>query len=312
MDSVEYRTLGKTGIEVSVVSFGASSLGSVFRPINEAEGIKAVHVALDMGVNFIDCSPYYGLTKAETVLGKALKTIPRDKYVLATKVGRYGDDEFDFSAERVTQSVDESLQRMGVDYIDIIQCHDIEYGSLDQIVDETIPALRSVQETGKVRFVGITGFPLAIFPYIMERIEIDTVLSYCHYSMNDTTLQGLIPYLQEKNVGIIGASPLSMGLLTNRGAPDWHPATDEIKEYCSRAANFCQAQDVDIAKLAVQFALRNPDIHTTLIGTANPENMRRNVEWLSVPYDENMVNNVQEVLAPIKDKTWIIGRPENN
>ena len=309
---MEYRILGKTGLEVSILSFGASSLGSVFRPINEAEGIRAVHVALDMGVNFIDCSPFYGLTKAETVLGKALKETPRDKYVLATKVGRYSEDEFDFSAERVTRSVDESLTRMGVDHIDIIQCHDIEYGSLDQIVEETIPALRKVQETGKVRFVGITGFPLAIYPYIIDRIEVDTILSYCHYSMNDTTLTNLIPTLQEKNIGIIGASPLSMGLLTSRGAPDWHPATDEIKKTCARAAEFCREHDITIEQMAVQFALRNPDIHTTLVGTANPDNMKRNVEWLDAPYDEKIVNKVLDILAPIRNTTWTIGRPENN
>ncbi len=153
---------------------------------------------------------------------------------------------------------------------------------------------------------------MAIYPYIMDHIKVDTILSYCHYSMNDTTLADLIPYLQEKNVGIIGASPLSMGLLTNRGAPDWHPATDEIKQVCAKAAAFCNEQDVDIAQLAVQFVLRNPDIHTSLIGTANPDNMRRNVEWLSIPYNEAMVEKVQEVLTPIRDKTWITGRPENN
>ena len=277
---MQFRVLGKTGLEVSVLGFGASSLGSVFRPIREEEGIRAVHVALDMGVNFIDCSPFYGLTKAETVLGKALKHVQRDRYVLATKVGRYGEEAFDFSAERVIRSVDESLARIGVDTIDIIQCHDIEFGSLDQIVEETIPALRKVQKQGKVRFVGITGFPLAIYPAVMDRVDVDTILSYCHYSMNDTTLVDLIPYLQSKNVGIIGASPLSMGLLTNRGAPDWHPATDEIKLVCVRAAAFCQQEGVDIAQLAVQYGLRNPDIHTTLVGTANPDNMRRNIEWL--------------------------------
>ena len=309
---MQYRVLGKTGLKVSILSFGASSLGSVFRPIKEEEGIRAVHVALDMGVNLIDCSPFYGITTAETVLGKALRGVPRDSYVLATKVGRYGEDEFDFSAERVTRSVDESLRRIGVDHIDIIQCHDIEYGSLDQIVEETIPALRRVQETGKARFVGITGFPLAIYPAVMDRIDVDSVLSYAHYSMNDTTLAGLIPYLQDKGVGIIGASPLSMGLLTQRGTPDWHPATDEIKAGCAKAAAFCREQGVDIAQLAVQFSLRNPDIHSTLIGSANPDNLRRNIEWLDAPYDEALINAVLDVLAPIRDKTWQTGRPENN
>ncbi len=309
---MEYRKLGKTGLDVSILSFGASSLGSVFRPIDENEGIRALHVALDLGVNLIDCSPFYGITRAETVLGKALRGLPRDKVVLATKVGRYGEEQFDFSAERVTRSIDESLGRLGVEHIDIIQCHDIEYVPLDQIVDETIPALRKAQETGKVGFVGITGFPLAIYPAIMDRIEVDTILSYAHYSLNDTTLEGLIPYLVEKDVGIIGASPLSMGLLTNRGTPDWHPATDEIKAGCAAAAAFCREQGVDIAQLAVQFSLSNRDIHSTLIGTANPDNMRRNVEWLDAPVDEALIEAVLEVLAPIRDKTWQTGLPENN
>ena len=147
---MEYRALGNTGLDVSILSFGASSLGSVFRDIDEREGLRTVHTAIDLGINFIDVSPYYGLTKAETVLGKALREIPRDKYYLATKVGRYGADTFDFSAERVTASVDESLQRLNAKYIDLIQCHDIEFGSLDQVVEVTIPALRTLQEEARV------------------------------------------------------------------------------------------------------------------------------------------------------------------
>lgn len=309
---MEYRTLGKTGLEVSALSFGASSLGSVFRHIDESEGIRTVHTALDLGINFIDVSPYYGITKAETVLGKALKGVPRDRYYLATKVGRYGDAEFDFSAGRVTASVDESLARLGVDYIDLIQCHDIEFGSLDQVVNETIPALRKVQEQGKVRFIGITGLPLKIFRYIAARTEVDTTLSYCRYALNDTSLTALIPFLQEKEVGIISASPLGMGLLTGRGAPDWHPASAEIKEACAQAAAYCRSKGVDIAKLAMQFALANPDIHTTLVGTANPDNIRKNVEWITEPLDEALLGEVLEILKPIHNKTWPSGRPENN
>ena len=112
---MEYRPLGNTGLKVSVLGYGASPLGSVFRKINETDGIRTVHTALDLGINFIDVSPYYGLTKAEEVLGKALKTIPRDKFILATKVGRYGENQFDFSRKRVLSSVDESLQRLGVE-----------------------------------------------------------------------------------------------------------------------------------------------------------------------------------------------------
>ena len=213
---MEYRELGQTGLKVSALSFGASSLGNVFRKVNEAEGIRTVHMCLDSGINLIDVSPYYGLTLAETVLGKALKEIPRDRYYLATKVGRYGEDTFDFSAGRVTASVDESLRRLNVEYVDIIQCHDIEFGDLNQVVNETIPALRRLQETGKVRFVGITGLPLKAFEIVAEQTAVDTILSYCRYSLNDTALANKLPYFHAKGIGVISASPLSMGLLTDR------------------------------------------------------------------------------------------------
>lgn len=309
---MEYRDLGRTGLKVSALSFGASSLGSVFRDIDETEGICTVHTAIDLGINFVDVSPYYGLTRAETVLGKALNGIPRDAYYLATKLGRYGDAEFDFSASRVVTSVNDSLTRLNVEYVDLIQCHDIEFGSLDQIVNETIPAMRRLQEQGKVRFIGITGLPLKIFRYVLDRTKVDTILSYCHYALNDTSLEKLIPYLQERGIGIINASPLGMGLLTNRGTPAWHPAPDEIKETCARAAAYCRSKGIDIAQLAIQFTLTNPDISTTLVGTASPEHLKQNVEWIQTPIDHELLAKVQAILAPIHNRTWPSGRPENN
>jgi aryl-alcohol dehydrogenase-like predicted oxidoreductase len=311
---MQYRELGKTGMNVSAISFGASSLGSVFRQVNENDGIRTVHTAVDLGINFIDVSPYYGLTKAETVLGKALQEIPRDSYYLATKVGRYGAEmaEFDFSAARVTASVDESLSRLHVDYVDLIQCHDIEFGDLDQIANETIPALRKLQEAGKVRFVGITALPLKPFQYILDRTPVDTILSYCRYSLNDTALLSLVPLCEAKGTGIINASPLSMGLLTNRGTPDWHPAPDAIKSSCAAAARYCHENGVDIAQLAVQFSVANPALATTLVGTANPENIKKNVNWAEMPIDEELLVDVQTILAPIQNETWPSGRAENN
>jgi L-galactose dehydrogenase len=309
---MHYRMLGRTGLEVSCLSFGASSLGSVFRPIDESEGIRTVHAALEAGINYIDVSPFYGMTRAEAVLGKALRGITRNRYLLATKVGRYGEDTFDFSRDRVIAGVDESLARMNVEHIDVIQCHDIEYGNLDQVVEETIPALREVQQQGKARFVGITGLPLKIFEYVLDRADVDTILSYCHYSINDTSLDALIPFLEEKGVGIISASPLSMGLLTERGTPDWHPAPALIKKTCAMAAAHCRERNVDIAKLAVQFAVSDPRIHTTLVGTASVENIRKNVSWIQEPLDEELLGEVLEILQPIRNCTWIVGRPDNS
>ncbi|MBS1851496.1 MAG: aldo/keto reductase [Acidobacteria bacterium] len=310
---MEYRTLGKTGLKVSALGFGASSLGGgVFRAVEESEAIRTVHIALDLGINIIDVSPFYGYTRAETVLGKALKGISRDKYYLATKVGRYGDEEFDFSAKRTTASIEESLARIGVDYVDIIQSHDNEYGNLDQVVNETIPALRKLQQDGKARFVGVTGYPLKIFRYLLERVEVDTILSYNHYSLNDTTLLGLLSFLESKSTGVISASPVSQGLLTSQGTPAWHPASDKVKQVCMQAASYCREQGSDISKLAMQFAVANPRIATTLVGTASPTNISKNVQWIQEPLDQALLGKVQDILRPIQDETWIVGKPENN
>ncbi|KAF8059175.1 hypothetical protein HT031_005347 [Scenedesmus sp. PABB004] len=321
------RVLGGTGLEVSVLGFGASPLGGVFQDIDEAEGVASVHEAFRLGINFFDTSPFYGGTKSEAVLGKALKDLPRDKIVVSTKVGRYGADFFDFSAERVQRSVSESLARLQVPYVDLIQCHDIEFGNLDQIVSETLPALQALKQQGLVRFVGVTGLPLKALTYVLDRAPpgaVDVVLSYCHYALNDTTLADLLPYLQDKQVGIISASPLSMGLLTPQGPPEWHPAPPELKEAAAAAAEYCRDQGADLARLALQFAVKHPSIATTLVGMASAATVRANVgavlsalglgdapSGADARREAEVLEEVQRILAPVKDLTWASGRPEN-
>ena len=129
--------------------------------------------------------------------------------------------------------MDESLKRLGVGYIDLIHAHDIEFGNLDQVIGETIPALRKLQTAGKVRFIGVTGLPLSAMRRVVEATPIDAILSYCHFELNDTALADLIPILKKRGVGVINASPLGMGLLSNRGTPSWHPAPEEVKETCA-------------------------------------------------------------------------------
>src|SRR3954464_7992202 len=157
---MDTRPLGNTGLRLPILSFGASSLGQEFRTVDLNEALKSVHVALDLGMNFIDTSPFYGRGMSEVLLGTALREIPRDSYLLGTKLGRYSGAHFDFSARRVVESVDISLERMGVDHIDIMLCHDIEFVNMQQIVDETLPALRKEQAKGKVKFIGVSGYPM--------------------------------------------------------------------------------------------------------------------------------------------------------
>ena len=309
---MKYRKLGNTGLDVSVLSYGASSLGSVFRDVPKEEGIRAVHTAIDMGINLIDVSPYYGLTKAEKVLGEALQSVPRDQYVISTKAGRYGQDEFDFSRERIIRSAEESMRRLGTDYLDILLLHDIEFGKIGQVMEEGIPALEELKQAGKIRFFGVTGLPLNIFEQVLSRTALDVILSYCHYSLNDTTLLRLLPLLERQGTGLMNASPISMGLLSNRKVPDWHPASRDIQIACQRAAEYCRDKGEDIAKLAVQFSTANEQIPTTLVSTASPANIRNNILWTEEPMNVQLLEEVLEILKPIDGVTWPSGRPEWN
>jgi L-galactose dehydrogenase len=309
---MEYRMLGATGLRVSTLGYGASPLGGVFGAIDEAEGIRTVRTALDLGVNLLDVSPYYGATVAETVLGRALRGVERSSYVLATKVGRYGYADFDFSARRVIRSVDESLARLGCEYVDLIQCHDIEFGDLDQIVEETIPALAGLRETGKVRFLGITGYPLGALAYVTDRVPVDTVLSYCRYTLLDRALTEWTPRFESRGVGVVNASPLAMGLLTDRGAPPWHPAPERLREHAARAARWCRQRGVDIARVALGFAMAAPRFSTTIVGTASVANLTRNVRWATEPVDGELLAGIEAIVEPVRDTAWPSGRPENN
>ncbi len=311
---MEYRTLGRTGLKVSALAYGGSSLGSAFRNVNEAEGIRSVHVAIDRGINLLDTAPYYGATTAETVLGKALRTVPRDKYYLATKVARYGPQiaDFDFSAPRVTRSLDESLTRLGVDYVDFIQVHDMEFGHVDQIVNETLPALQKLKANGKVRFVGISCLPIPLFRRVLDLAEVDQIQSYCHFCLNDTSLADLLPYLNAKQLAIFNSAPLAMRLLSDEGPPAWHPAPAALRAKCAEAAAHCRSRGADLSKLALQFSVSDPRIPTTILGTANPANVEQNIRTIEEPLDRELLAEVQTILAPVHNLTWPSGRPENN
>jgi aryl-alcohol dehydrogenase-like predicted oxidoreductase len=309
---MQFRPLGRTGLQFSWLTFGASSLGQEFRPVDLNEALRSVRVALDLGMNFIDTSPYYGRGMSECLLGVALRDIPRDRYYLGTKLGRFAPSHFDFSARRVVESVDVSLQRLGVDYLDIILCHDIEFVDLAQITEETIPALRKVQGQGKVRWVGISGYPMKMFRSILDRTDLDVVLSYNHYTLQNTMFADLVPYLQAKGVGIMNAAPFSARLLTNLPLPAWHKATPEVRAICRQAAEHCAARGVDIAQLALQYSLANKDMATCIVGSANPENVKKWVEWADQPLDQQLLGEVLAILRPIHNWFYIEGRPENN
>jgi len=307
------RSLGQTGLQVPMLSFGASSLGQEFRSVTLDEALGSVKAALDCGLKLIDTSPFYGRGMSEVLLGVALKSIPRDDYLLCTKLGRYDLSHFDFSAKRVAESVDVSLHRLGTDHLDIILCHDIEFVPMQQIVDETLPALRKAREQGKIRFVGFSGYPQKIFRFICDQADVDCVLNYNQYTLQNTRFADeTVPWLKARGIGVMNAGPFSARLLTDAPLPPWLKEPEAVKAAARQAADLCRARGSSIAKLALQFSIANPDIATTVAGSANPANVREWARWAAEPLDEELVRDVQAIFAPVKNIGHVEGLPENN
>lgn len=310
---MQTRPLGKTGLRLPILSFGASSLGAEFRAVKLDEALESVRFALDCGLNFIDTSPFYGRGMSEVLLGIALQGVPRDSYTLCTKLGRYDLQHFDFSAKRVAESVDVSLHRLRTDHLDIVLCHDIEFVPMQQIVDETIPALRKQVQSGKVRFIGFSGYPQKIFRFICDQTDVDCVLSYNQYTLQNTRFADeTVPYLKARGVGVMNAGPFSARLLTNAPLPAWLKEPEEVKAAARAAAAHCASKGVDIAQLALQFSLANPDITTTVSGSANPNNIRNWAKWAAEPLDLQLLAEVQAIFAPVKNLGHQEGLAENN
>ncbi|MGC6427686.1 MAG: aldo/keto reductase [Akkermansiaceae bacterium] len=312
---METRPLGKTGLDLPLLSFGASSLGAEFRAIDLNEAFGAVHAAIDLGMNFIDTSPYYGRGMSEVMLGQALKGISRDKYLLGTKLGRYSETHFDFSAKRVDESLHVSMHRMGTDHLDLILLHDVEFVNLEQIWNETIPALVEAKKAGKVRAIGFSCYPMACFNRVLDHVEddIDCVLSYNQYTLQNTAFaDDLIPRLEAKGIGAINAGPFSARLLTNAELPVWLKEPEEVKAAARTAAKLCDDNGVDIAQLALQYSVGHPYISSTVAGSANPKNVKKWAQWLAEPIDESLVDQVLKIFAPVKNIGHAEGLLENN
>jgi aryl-alcohol dehydrogenase-like predicted oxidoreductase len=310
---MNYTTLGKTGLNVSHLSFGASALGGVFRDIDETDGIRAVHAALDAGINYFDVAPAYGGTLAETVLGKALKGISRDRYFISTKAGKYtalgsyGADELDYSPSRIRAGLEESQQRLGVDYIDIVHLHDFEYqggAQTESAFAVGFPTLVALKQEGRIGAVSAGIYPLDLWQRVIAEAPVDAILTHNHYCLNDTRGLELVEPCRAKNIGMINASPFASGLLTGGKVADWHPANVAERALFAQASAFCERQGSSIAKLAFQFACQKSPFHTTMFSTARTTSLERNLAWYDEPFDASLLAEVQKILAPVMNQQW--------
>ncbi len=310
---MDYNALGKTGWKVSRLSFGASALGGVFHPVDESEAIRAVHAALDCGVNYFDVAPAYGGTLAEAVLGKALKGVPRNRYFLSTKVGKYtnpnsyGDDTLDYSRERIRRSIEESGARLGTEYFDIIHIHDIEYQCrthTEWALEEGYAAVCELKREGRIGAVSFGIYPIDLWKRILCSLELDAALIHNHYCLHDTQLLDVLPLARDHQIGIINGSPFGSGLLTDRGPAWWHPATLADRLVFQSASDFCSRAGTSVSRLAIQFATQHPEIPTTLFSSASPEEVVQNVRWIEEPCDKVLLKELRKILEPVRNKEW--------
>ena len=312
-----YKTLGKTGLEVSIIGFGASPLGGEFGSADPDQGRRAVNYAIEQGINYFDVAPYYGRTLAETRLGEFLEG-RRDRIILTSKACRYDITDFDYSAKRIMRSIEESLKRLRTDYVDVYQIHDVEYAKREQVVGEAIPALFKLREQGKVRFVGITGYPLTPLKEIAETLgpgteDIDTVLSYCRYNLMDTTMDDILtPVARRRGIGLINASPLHMRVLTEKGAPYWHPAPEKVFKVAAKVAQLCRERGTTISDLAMQFALAHKDVAITLVGMSKVRHVEANIKIVGTEPEPELLAEVLEMIKPVANIYWKEGLPEND
>lgn len=310
---MERRELGRTGLRVSPVGFGTAPLGDMFGAADEAQAVRAVHAALDAGIDLFDTSPYYGGGLAEERLGRALSGV-RHEVVLATKAGRYGDDEFDLSPARIRSSVERSLQALRTDHVDILQLHDIEFVDLGPVLTDSYAELVRLRDEGKCRFIGMTGYPIATLRRVVTETQVDVVLSYAHATLLDGCLtEALLPLAGPRGVGVINASAVALGLLTPRGSTigKGHPAGAAIAAAADRARAVAERHGADISFVANQYAIQRSGCAVTIIGTVRPEHVRGAVEAATTAIDEALLGAILDAVADVRGRCWASGLPQN-
>jgi L-galactose dehydrogenase len=302
--------LGRTGLSVSTLSLGGAQFGQQYGPVSGSQAATVVHAAIDAGVNLIDTSAFYGRGTSETILGEVLAGGWREKVSVCTKAGRLDRAVFDFTPAGMRKCVEESLTRLRTDRVEILLAHDIEFADdYERVFTDTADVLHRLKQEGKTRFVGMSCYPLGLLKQAIERCHLDVVISYCHFNLQDRTLlTELLPVAEANGVGVLNASPLGMGLLTNQGPQPWHPGGEDIKAACRGAAELCRARGADISFLGMQFCLAEPRIPSTITGAATVDELHTNLRAAATPLDPGLLAEVDSVLAPVRDKTWPSGR----
>ena len=306
MNPFEMRTLGGTGLQLTQLGLGGTSVGSLFGRISDEEGVAVVDRAYELGVRYFDTAPLYGNGSSERRFGRALRAYPRDSYVVSTKVGRYlvpddgsgggrmahfKDDEpyraiMDFSGDAVRRSLEESLERMGLDSVDIVYVHDPQL-HVYQVLDETFPVLAEMKREGIVKAIGCGVNFSDVCQMLLRFADWDCFLLALRYNLLEfAPLYEFFPLCAERNVGVVIGSALHAGILASGAVPgakfNYRSAPPAIMERVRRIERVCEAHSVPLAAAALQFPLGHRVVTSVITGTRSPERFAANAELFAL------------------------------
>jgi len=309
--------LGATDVEVTRLGFGSASIGGLFRAVDDDHAIATVEHAWDLGIRYFDVAPLYGYGTAERRLGAGLHGRPRDEFVLSTKVGRIirpadrvppgadidhqaldGRDDayyadvgdrrviFDYSAEGVTRSLEESLARLGLDRVDLVYIHDPD-DHWQTAIDGAYPALHRLREQGVVRAIGVGIKQAPMLARFAREAEMDAFLVAGRYTLLDQeALREVLPLCIQRGISVLIGGVMNSGVLADPrpGARfDYDPASPEVLDRARRLGDACARWEVPLRAAAIQFPLAHPAVAGLIAGVRRVEHLDEYPEFMRWP-----------------------------
>ncbi|MEU1268474.1 aldo/keto reductase [Streptomyces sp. NPDC005799] len=321
--------LGQSSVHITELGFGGGPLGGLFAPLDDETAAEALEAAWESGIRYYDTSPHYGIGHSERRIGGLLRDRPREEWTLSTKVGRLlvpqdptgrMDESFavpathrrvwDFTRDGVRRSVEESLERMGVDRIDVLFLHDAEE-RFEEALREGYPALAELRAQGMVGAIGAGMYHPGKLTRLVEESDVDVVMLSGRYTLLDhSALDDLLPACTERGVSVIAASIFNSGLLATarpaEGATfDYAPAEQETVDRAHRMADVCEAHGVTLPEVALAFPLRHPAVAGVVVGMRTADEVRRNVTAFEVEiparvWDDLRAEGLLDERAPVR------------
>jgi len=302
-------------VEFGALGFGCASIGNLYKAVTDEAAEAALEAAWQSGIRYFDTAPHYGLGLSERRLGAFLQTKPRDEFVISTKVGRLlepnpayagGRDQegfdvaddlirrFDPSADGVRRSLDDSLERLGLDRVDVLYLHDPDVYDLERGLAEGLPALTALRDEGLVREIGVGVNDAAVAARAVREGDLDLVMIAGRYTLlEQPALDDLFPACAERDVRVVDAAVFNSGLLATSspaasGTYNYGAVPADVLDRARELAAVCAAHGVELPAAALQFPARHPVVATVVVGTAKADSVRQNAERMGAPIPEEL------------------------